>query len=113
MSDFSRIRGAPGSEVVGPRASDQQLPGRPDQERSDQSDEEARKLAEAIAELNAAASRLTVEMAFHLDPDLDIVVITIQEQGRRRVLRKMSALEAIRLAELTRAGRQQLLDRLL
>jgi flagellar protein FlaG len=109
MSDIDRID--PQEAVEGVRRVEDRTP------RSQHTEEEDRnklsQLNQAMEELKAAASNLTVDLSFRLDPDLGVIVVTVKDGESGRVLRQIPPEEALRLAKLLRAGRQQLLDRLL
>jgi uncharacterized FlaG/YvyC family protein len=109
MSDIDRIDPQDGLEGV--RRVDDRTP-RP-QNAEDEDGNQLPLLNHALEELKAAASNLTVDLTFHLDPDLGVIVVTVKDGETQRVLRQIPPEEALRLAKLLRAGRQQLLDRLL
>ena len=60
-----------------------------------------------------ASRELAEEMEMELDEELQVVLVIKREGGRRRIIRRIPADEVIRLAELVRSGRQQLLDRVI
>jgi uncharacterized FlaG/YvyC family protein len=107
--------GASGA-IYGTRPVDEQLPRRnPRRNSSDHEDPEAQEedVRRAFAELKAAAEALHTDLHLRFDDDLGAVVVTVREPGGERVLRQVPAQEVLRLARLLRAGRQQIMDRLI
>lgn len=88
---------------------DHQLPDR--RRREDAPRDRLAKLRRAVTALKDAAARQEISVDFHLDPDLEMVVMTSDDGGQRRVLRRVDQEEALRLAELLGTGKLQLLDR--
>jgi flagellar protein FlaG len=98
------------SPVGAVRGVDRHLPQAPDGENST---EEERPIDKALGTLREAADGLGVDLKFRYDADLSQVVVLVRDSSGERVLRQIPSDEALRLARLTRAGRQQLLDRLI
>jgi uncharacterized FlaG/YvyC family protein len=107
VGEFDRIRRSDG--VFGSRGLDKELPERErqQQEREDPPDD----LRWAVAELKAAAKEFEVKMDFHLDQELGLIRVTVEEGGSRRILREIEAEEALRLARQIRSGQRRLMDR--
>lgn len=108
MRKVDRIGGDRG-EVGSARGLDRRLP--PRSQGDALSDEQTDDLRQALAELRAAARRTRSGVDLALDPNRGEVVVFVVDGETRRILRRMSPEEALRLVRLLRAGRQQILDR--
>jgi len=73
-------------------------------------EEQSKEIQQAFAELKVATKKLNKDLNLRFDRNLGLIVLTIEEEGRERVLRQISTDELLRLSRLLRAKRQQLLD---
>jgi uncharacterized FlaG/YvyC family protein len=87
---------------------DRHLPGKDRRKQKERSD--SRELERAIAALRESEGFKRARMDLHHDPELGMVVMTVEEHGKKRVLREVSVEEVLRLARSLRAGRAQLMD---
>ena len=106
---MSRIKEGRGdAELYRVTAMDRQLPGK--DRRRPKGEPESRELERAIAALKESENFKRAKMDLHHDPELGLVVMTVEEHGIRRVVREVSPEEILRLARSLRAGRAQLMD---
>ncbi len=103
-----RIKSRGDAELFRVTGMDRELPGK---ERRKQKDEPgSRDLERAIIALRESESFKRARMDLYHDPELGLVVMTVEEHGTKRVLREVSPEEILRLARSLRAGRAQLMD---
>ncbi len=97
--------------LVGTRTLDQRLPAR----RRDDSSEESPQddLRHAFAQLKKAAKDIAADMELELDEELEVVLVITKEHGKRRILRRIPLDEVLRLSQLLKSGRQQLIDQVI
>lgn len=106
MTEIDRIRrgiGPGAARAIDSRASD------PDSSGHRRHGSRRRDLGPVVTALREAAREQRLALEFRLDDELEAILVL--EPGSGRIVRRMDAEEALRLADLLRAGRQQLLDR--
>ena len=109
MSSTKGIRGYRG--LTGTCTLDQRLPAR----RRDDSTEEnpSDSLRHAFAKLKKATKDLADDLQLELDEELEVVLVVKNDNGKKRILRRIPLDEVLRLSQLLKAGRQQLLDQVI
>lgn len=107
MSRTERVEGS--RTVPTTRALDRQLPPRP-APLAPPSTPARRELESALLALQGEAQENESGLELELDPEEDTIRVFTRRDGKRRLLRVMSADELLRLARIARTGRRQFLD---